>query len=291
MSDPETTQPAKPEPSPDDTVRQSAGMPGDPHRTQPLNRDEYVNVDGTLKLTLADLAQRYDPTQEKALKLYEPPVQQQVPELAGETQKRALRPDAPQRLNGGFPMDPQSTVRMDLPKDLGPHNTQKLPVMEPETDPNQTQKMVKPQGGELPIRLQKVDQPAEAEGQTEQRPLRPQSRKPFGWRLILGLGGLVALGAVAYFVFTREPASQTAPSYLAGTPEASPVESVPPAAQVYFEQAQAGDAHAMRMLGAMYYYGLNVPRDREKGLFWYRMAAEKGSDAARTELSKLEGGR
>jgi len=47
----------------------------------------------------------------------------------------------------------------------------------------------------------------------------------------------------------------------------------------------------MRMLGVMYYYGLNVPQDREKGLQWYRKAAEKGSDAARLELAKIEGGR
>ena len=45
----------------------------------------------------------------------------------------------------------------------------------------------------------------------------------------------------------------------------------------------------MRMLGVMYYYGLNVPQDREKGLYWYRKAVEKGSDAARSELSKIEG--
>ena len=36
---------------------------------------------------------------------------------------------------------------------------------------------------------------------------------------------------------------------------------------------------------------LNVPKDREKGLYYYRMAAEKGSDAARAELSQIEGGR
>jgi len=42
------------------------------------------------------------------------------------------------------------------------------------------------------------------------------------------------------------------------------------------------------MLGVMYYYGLNVPQDREKGLYWYRKAAEKGSDVARGELNKLE---
>lgn len=208
MSDSETTRPAKPEPSPDATVRLAARVFDDPHQTQPLNRDKYVNADGTLKLSVADLAHTYDPTQEKALKLYEPPVQQRVPESAGETQKLAVR---------------------------------------------------------------------------------PEPRKPMAWKLplALALGALVVLGAAAYLIFGKGPAPLP-PPFLA---EAAPAESVPQAAKVYLEQAKAGDARAMRMLGVMYYNGLDVPRDREKGIYWYRMAADKGSDAARKELSQLEGGR
>jgi TPR repeat protein len=41
----------------------------------------------------------------------------------------------------------------------------------------------------------------------------------------------------------------------------------------------------------MYYNGLNIPQDREKGLYWLRKAAEKGSVGARAELSQIEGGR
>jgi len=83
----------------------------------------------------------------------------------------------------------------------------------------------------------------------------------------------------------------------------SPARTVPPAkaqaaapeaevsgpARAYLEQAKAGDANAMRMLGAMYYYGLDVPLDRDRGLAWYRKAAERGSEVARAELSRLEG--
>jgi TPR repeat protein len=47
----------------------------------------------------------------------------------------------------------------------------------------------------------------------------------------------------------------------------------------------------MHMLAVMYYNGLNLPKDREKGLYWYRKAAAQGSDAARAELSAIEGGR
>jgi len=67
--------------------------------------------------------------------------------------------------------------------------------------------------------------------------------------------------------------------------------SLPPAVQATLERAEAGDVHAMRELGACYYNGLMVPRDREKGLFWYRKAAAAGSEAARSELGTLEGGR
>lgn len=208
MSDSETTRSTKPEPSPDATVRMVAGVPENPHQTQPLNRAKYVNADGTLKLSVADLAHRYDPAEEKALTLYEPPVRQPVPESAGETQKQAQRPEL---------------------------------------------------------------------------------QKPMAWKLpvALTLGALVVLGVTAFLWFGRGPAPLP-PSFLAA---AAPAESVPQAARVYLEQAKAGDARAMRMLGVMYYNGLDVPRDREKGIHWYRMAAKKGSDAARKELSQLEGGR
>jgi hypothetical protein len=108
-------------------------------------------------------------------------------------------------------------------------------------------------------------------------------RRRGGWLIPALLGGLTLVGGVAYLVFLR--AMATTPATVA--PPAS-AEAVPPGAQAYLEQAKAGDAHAMRMLGVMYYYGLNVPKDREKGLYWYREAAAKGSEAARAELSKLE---
>ena len=212
MSDPETTRPVNPEPSPDDTVRMVAGMPEDPRQTQPLKRSDYLPVDGTLKLPLAELTP-----------------------------------------------SPDQTQRMPLPK-LDPPS---LPA-------------------------QKIDQAARSATQTQKLALKPEPRKRLGWKLPLALVGvLVVLGAAAYLWFGRG-AAPLPPPFLA---EAVSPESVPKAARVYLEQAKAGDARAMRMLGAMYYNGLNVPKDRAKGIYWYRMAAEKGSDAARIELSQLEGGR
>jgi hypothetical protein len=216
MRDPETSQPAKPEPSPNDTLRLTAGMPEDPHRTQPLPRGEYLRADSTVKLPLAELVPGSDQTQKLALPRLDPPPLapriEPIPESAGQTQKLALRP--------------------------GPS-------------------------------------------------------KAFGWKLPLALGALAVLGGAAYLWFGRARAPLPPPFLVEATaPESVPKpESVPREVQVYLDQAKAGDARAMRMLGAMYYNGLNVPRDREKGLSWYRMAAEKGSDAARKELGNLEGGR
>jgi hypothetical protein len=103
----------------------------------------------------------------------------------------------------------------------------------------------------------------------------------------LVLGSLVVLGGGAYLAFFRKPAVPRSPQ-----PKPAPtIESVPPSAQATLEQARAGDVRAMHMLGLMYYNGLNLPQDREQGLYWLRKAAEKGSVGARAELSQIEGGR
>ncbi|MDP1832396.1 MAG: SEL1-like repeat protein [Geothrix sp.] len=198
-------------------------------------------------------------------------------------------PDATLRLPSGVPVDPRGTQQMDLSsilsKQLEAGNTLKLPRGAPVAGSDPARKRARPTAGEPPIRVQKVDQPAEAAGQTQHQSLRPEAPGPAGWKLPLALGGILVLGAAAYLVFSRGPAAQ--PGVM---PPPAGSGAVSAGVQAYLEQAKAGDAHAMRMLGAMYYYGLNVPQDREKGLYWYRKAAEKGSDAARSELSRIEGG-
>lgn len=78
----------------------------------------------------------------------------------------------------------------------------------------------------------------------------------------------------------------------APTPQTQTVEApapeIPPALRAYFEKAEKGDPAAMRMLGVMYYNGLNVPRNAPEGLKWYRKAANAGSMAAQKELRLLE---
>jgi TPR repeat protein len=196
-------------------------------------------------------------------------------------------PDATSRLSAGAPPDPYSTQQLNISKHLAASHVN-FPSTASKTGSDQTQKLALTKPGEHPIRVQKIDQPAEAAGQTQNRPLYPEVPRPIAWKLPLALGAVVVLGVVAYLVFPKGPALQQPPSSLAASPQSVSSTS---GAQIYLEQAKAGDAHAMRMLGVMHYYGLNVPQDREKGLYWYRKAAERGSDAARSELSKIEGGR
>jgi hypothetical protein len=77
------------------------------------------------------------------------------------------------------------------------------------------------------------------------------------------------------------------PAAASGPPQGSP-EAFQVALKPYLDAAQAGDTSAMRMLGAMYYHGLDLPRNRTEGLKWYRKAAESGSKIAREELRQLE---
>ncbi len=195
-------------------------------------------------------------------------------------------PDVTLRMPAGEPPDPYSTQRLNVSKHLEASGPLPPPLTVSKAGPDQTQQSALPKLDEPPIRVQKVDQPAEAAGRTQNQLLRPVAPRPFAWKLPLFLGGLLVVGAAAYLMFSMGPGAKPPPPPPAATPQPAPSGT-----QIYLDQAKAGDAHAMRMLGVMYYYGLNVPQDREKGLFWYRKAAEQGSDAARSELSKIEGGR
>lgn len=197
-----------------------------------------------------------------------------------------LSPDATVHLPLGVPEDPRATVPLKVGDYLSLDSTQKLPLGAPELPADQTQKITLSRPDDPPLRTQRVIAPAEAEGQTQSRPAAPRVRKPFGWKLPAVLAGVAALAAASYAVLTQGPAPQASRAEWA----VSPPEKIPPEVQVYIDQAKAGDTHAMRMLGTMYLQGLNVPKDREKGLYWYRKAAEKGSDAARAELRQIEGG-
>ena len=162
---------------------------------------------------------------------------------------------------------------------------------EPAPSPDATQKLPAgvPQDPRSTVRMEGLPPVVEDAGRTQKLPPPPEILRPAapqGSRLWLTLGGLAVLavlGGGGYLLFFR---GTGAPAPL----PAAAAETVPAGVQTYLDQARAGDAHAMRMLGVMYYYGLNVPQDREKGIYWYRQAAEKGSDAARKDLAKLQAG-
>lgn len=160
--------------------------------------------------------------------------------------------------------------------------TQVLPVGAPAADPLQTQ--VIPDSYYLKQPL--PPQPA------------PQKRVPW-W--VWALGAAVLLGAgfggtlvVLPMLRKEKPATDMAtlapaPSPAATTPSEAPAPLVIPSnLRPYYDQAEKGDAAAMRTLGVMYYYGMNVPKNTEEGLRWYHKAAEAGSAAAKKDLKAME---
>ena len=111
---------------------------------------------------------------------------------------------------------------------------------------------------------------------------RPRRAKTVGtW-----IGGTVAvliLAGVAASDLRDRPIATPGDGLLG----ASPAREIPPTLRPYYDRAVTGDASAMRMLGTMYYNGLNVPQDTKEGLRWYRKAAAAGSVAARKDLEQL----
>ena len=64
-------------------------------------------------------------------------------------------------------------------------------------------------------------------------------------------------------------------------------DDMPPVLRPYLDRAAQGDSGAMRMLGTMYYNGLNVRQNKKEGIRWFRKAAAAGSVAARKDLEQL----
>jgi TPR repeat protein len=101
------------------------------------------------------------------------------------------------------------------------------------------------------------------------------------WRTWLGgtVAVLILAGAAASYLRDR-PAS-------GGLGDAPAVLDIPVVLRPYYDRARTGDVSAMRMLGTMYYNGLNVPQDTREGIRWYRKAAAAGSIAAAKDLEQL----
>jgi|GEM_PF-393004 len=134
----------------------------------------------------------------------------------------------------------------------------------------------------------------------DQLPSAPRKGMPlWGWAglaaLVLGLtaGALYFLRPDLLGLGTPDSSAKEAtanePSSSQAQPQASEeaAPEVPPALRPYLEKAEKGDAAAMRMLGVMYYNGLNVAKNEKEGLKWYRKAANAGSKAAQKELKQM----
>jgi len=111
----------------------------------------------------------------------------------------------------------------------------------------------------------------------ETRDLEPPPSHAKNW-IFGALAVLILGGGFAYFFVY--PNGET-PGALVSEADA------PPVIRPYLEKANEGDPSAMRMLGTMYYNGLNVTQDRKAGIRWYRKAAAAGSVAARKDLEQL----
>jgi len=167
--------------------------------------------------------------------------------------------------------DPEIPDRFDprSPRVLGPHgsDTQPIPVGDPPV----------PVEGALPgASGSPVAAPPEA-------PARPGSKALRSW-IIGGIAVLILAGAAASYL--RGPGS--------GAPSSPAAPDIPPSLRPYYDRAQEGDASAMRMLGTMYYNGLNVRQNSREGIRWFRKAvrwfrkaAAAGSVAAQKDLEQL----
>ena len=209
------------------------------------------------------------------------------------------------------PVNAESTVTLSVGQPLMPDETQKLPIGAPTmANPVETQKFsVAPLAMPSPVETQILHREFRTiQMAPNEKPELGQKRMPlWGWVTISALL-LLLLGALGIYLLqpklpnpdgseTRlsEPASSsTTPTQGEPTPspkstEADTTSQIPPALRSYFKKAQEGDSAAMRMLGVMYYNGLNVPRNEQEGLKWYRKAAESGNKTAQKELMALEG--
>jgi TPR repeat protein len=108
-------------------------------------------------------------------------------------------------------------------------------------------------------------------------PAAPKASNLKYW-IIGSLAVVLLAGTLGYYFWNPSAENPVA---------AKPEEEAPPILRPYLDRAAQGDASAMRMLGTMYYNGLNVRQDRKEGAKWYRKAAAAGSVGAKKDLETL----
>lgn len=178
--------------------------------------------------------------------------------------------EATQRMATGEPAA-EATQRMPTGEPAAAA-TQRMPTGEPAADATQRMPTGEPEGGTTQRIALDAPLPEARTGQVQPR-RSTMKYWAFGILAVVILGG-----TLGYYLL-----------YPSGeTPVALEVkEEAPPVLRPYLDKAAQGDASAMRMLGTMYYNGLNVRQDRREGIKWYRKAAAAGSVAARKDLEQL----
>jgi hypothetical protein len=185
---------------------------------------------------------------------------------------------ATQRLKTGVP-DPLATQALQSGPPAPPVdeaiNTQIWPAGPPPAPATQVlpvgQPPVPPQEATMPLKV--------GSALPESRAARPSRVKLW----VIGVLAVVLLGGtLAYYLLYP---SGEAPAAIQQALKVE--EDVPPVLRPYLDKANQGDSGAMRMLGTMYYNGLNVRQDRREGIKWYRKAAAAGSVSARKDLDQL----
>nr|WP_320134027.1 hypothetical protein [uncultured Holophaga sp.] len=250
----------------------------DPSKTGPIPLPPQEPIDATLRLPIGEaaphtLGTQPIPVEQPASSPFETQTIQTVQDPAETITLRSL-PEIPEALAPEFA----------LPEEPAPHpaaSTQDIPSLFP--DPTETLTL---QGlPEVPEAL--PEEPATP----PPAPLPPPvpRRSGMGRGILIGIVIVLVILGIGGFVAYRMGAFGTRPEArdeALGTAEKPVVNAT---VQPYLQRAEAGDTTAMEMLGHFYYYGLNVPQNREEGLRWFRMAASAGSPSAQKTLEALEG--
>jgi hypothetical protein len=121
-------------------------------------------------------------------------------------------------------------------------------------------------------------------------PTQAATRNPhFKRNVLLICAGIVGILAIVFglFLWTRPDLLSSLTSPFRREPQ---TKKIPAVLRPYVERAKEGDTKAMRMLGTMYYYGLNVKMNQEEARRWFRKATEAGDPTAQNELQQMEAG-
>ena len=174
------------------------------------------------------------------------------------------------------PTDPEPGA---LPAPRSPRDTQPIPLL---AHPGQ------PGAADPQATVARPVRGAEAQVPAPPEPAAPaEASGPGLFRSMPGPWLVLGSVALAIVIWAGATILRKHPAAGPGAAPAAAADQPPPPLRAYYDRASNGDVSAMRMLGTMYYNGLNVPQDMKEGVRWYRKAAAAGSVAAAKDLEQL----